>query len=197
MLFVQMVTVIFLFQTTHKKEARVKYSCLSRHVRPSHCPFVWNKQCRSPRYSIYSKTLYYQTMDEEHCVIAIQTSEVAKFNMTADKRRYNVFSICSAAPAERAKTLAPPALPVALEGLRRCGNDGAKIQLFFDIKQKKIFPRSQHSKKVTKVTTYFSKSHGEMLRVMEGFFRGMLRKILKMKKDFASSKSFRIFAKDL
>ena len=70
-------------------------------------------------------------MDEEHCVIAIQTSEVAKFNMTADKRRYNVFSICSAAPAERAKTLAPPALPVALEGLRRCGNDGAKIQLFF------------------------------------------------------------------
>ena len=36
-------------------------------------------------------------MDEEHCVIAIQTSEVAKFNMTADKRRYNVFLICPAA----------------------------------------------------------------------------------------------------
>ena len=46
-------------------------------------------------------------MDEEHCVIAIQTSEVAKFNMTADKRRYNVFLIC---PAASSGFFTPPAL---------------------------------------------------------------------------------------
>ncbi len=72
-------------------------------------------------------------MDEEHCVIAIQTSEVAKFNMTADKRRYNVFFICPPPPAGRAKTLTPPALPVALEGLQQYGNDGAKIQTFLKL----------------------------------------------------------------
>lgn len=64
--------------------------------------------------------------------------EVAKFKTAADKRRYNVFFICSAAPAERVKTLTPPALPVALERLRRCGNDGAKIQLFFKPLKKKF-----------------------------------------------------------
>ncbi len=52
-------------------------------------------------------------MDEEHCVIAIQTSEVAKFNMTADKRRYNVFLICPAAPAGLARPLSPVALDEA------------------------------------------------------------------------------------
>ncbi len=59
-------------------------------------------------------------MDEEHCVIAIQTSEVAKFNMTADKRRYNVFLICSAAPAGKVpkclKPLPRPRYPSLSKG---------------------------------------------------------------------------------
>jgi hypothetical protein len=121
--------------------------------------------------------------------------EVAKFKTAADKRRYNVFFICSVAPAERVKTLTPPALPVALEGLRRCGNDGAKIQLFFDIKQKKIFPRSQHRKKVTKVTTYFSKSHGELLLVMEGFFQRNVAKNIENEKRFCQFKIISYFCK--
>jgi len=36
-------------------------------------------------------------MDIEHCVIAVLSSEVAKFRIAADKRRYNVLSICSVA----------------------------------------------------------------------------------------------------
>ena len=36
-------------------------------------------------------------MDIEHCVIAELSSEVAKFRIAADKRRYNVLSICPVA----------------------------------------------------------------------------------------------------
>lgn len=42
----------------------------------------------------------------EHCVIAVISSEVAKFEMPQIKRRYNVFLICPAVPAR---------VPVALE----------------------------------------------------------------------------------
>ena len=37
-------------------------------------------------------------MDVGHCVIAKLKKEVAKFLFAADKRCYNVFSICLAAP---------------------------------------------------------------------------------------------------
>jgi len=33
-------------------------------------PLEQNKQCRGPRFMIYIKCVY-QTMDEEHCVIAV------------------------------------------------------------------------------------------------------------------------------
>lgn len=36
-------------------------------------------------------------MDIEHCVIAELSSEVARFRIAADKRRYNVLSICPVA----------------------------------------------------------------------------------------------------
>lgn len=60
-------------------------------------------------------------MDDAHCVIAVISSEVAKFEMPQIKRRYNVFLIC------------PAALPLLWPGLLlpNCGfgrNDGAKIQ---------------------------------------------------------------------
>ncbi len=130
-------------------------------------------------------------MDEVHCVIAVISSEVAKFEMPQINAVTTSFLYVCRSCGEGSKmleTLTPPALPVALEGLRRCGNDGAKIQLFFDIKQKKIFPRSQHSKKVTKVTTYFSKSHGELLRVMEGFFQRNVAKNIENEKRFCQFK---------
>ena len=63
-------------------------------------------------------------MDVEHCVIAELSSEVAKFRIAADKRRYNVLSIC------------PVAHPFALAGFGVF--DGAKLQLFPDIERKKI-----------------------------------------------------------
>ena len=37
-------------------------------------------------------------MDVGHCVIAVSIIEFARFWMTADKRLYNVFFICLAAP---------------------------------------------------------------------------------------------------
>ena len=64
-------------------------------------------------------------MDIEHCVIAV-TSEVAKFRIAADKRRYNVLSIC------------PVAHPFTLAGFGVF--DGAKLQLFPDMERKKILP---------------------------------------------------------
>ena len=66
------------------------------------------------------------TMDEEHCVIAVISSEVAKFRIAADKRRYNVLSIC------------PVAHPFTLAGFGVF--DGAKLQLFPDMERKKILP---------------------------------------------------------
>ena len=62
-------------------------------------------------------------MDIEHCVIAVLSSEVAKFRIAADKRRYNVLSIC------------PVAHPFTLAGFGMF--DGAKLQLFPDIARKK------------------------------------------------------------
>ena len=50
-------------------------------------------------------------MDVEHCVIAVLSSEVAKFRIAADKRRYNVFFLCLSLPAG----VRPARLPVALE----------------------------------------------------------------------------------
>ena len=62
-------------------------------------------------------------MDIEHCVIAELSSEVAKFRIAADKRRYNVLSIC----------------PVAHPSPLGFGVfDGAKLQLFPDMERKKI-----------------------------------------------------------
>ena len=80
----------------HKKEARVKNSCLSRSFRPSHCPLMKNKQCRSPRILEYIY-LYAKPWDEEHCVIATLTLEFAKFKRAADKRCYTSLSICPVA----------------------------------------------------------------------------------------------------
>ncbi len=63
-------------------------------------------------------------MDIEHCVIAELSSEVAKFRIAADKRRYNVLSIC------------PVAHPFTLAGFGVF--DGAKLLLFPDIERKII-----------------------------------------------------------
>ena len=65
-------------------------------------------------------------MDIEHCVIAELSSEVAKFRIAADKRRYNVLSIC------------PVAHPFTLAGFGVF--DAAKLQLFPDIERKKNLP---------------------------------------------------------
>ncbi len=65
-------------------------------------------------------------MDIEHCVIAELSSEVAKFRIAADKRCYNVLSIC------------PVAHPFTLAGFGMF--DGAKLQLFPDMERKKILP---------------------------------------------------------
>ena len=65
-------------------------------------------------------------MDIEHCVIAVLSSEVAKFRIAADNRRYNVLSIC------------PVAHPFTLAGFGVF--DGAKLQLFPDMERKKILP---------------------------------------------------------
>ena len=62
-------------------------------------------------------------MDIEHCVIAELSSEVAKFRIAADKRRYNVLSIC------------PVAHPYALAGFGVF--DAAKIHIFPDITRKR------------------------------------------------------------
>ena len=62
------------------------------------------------------------TMDEEHCVIAVISSEFAKFRTAADKRRYNVLSIC------------PVAHPFTLASFGVF--DAAKLQLFPDITRK-------------------------------------------------------------
>jgi hypothetical protein len=68
-------------------------------------------------------------MDIEHCVIA-GPNELARFLYAADKRRYNVLSIC------------PVAHPFALAGFEVF--DDAKLQLFPDIKRKKSRqPKSQ------------------------------------------------------
>ena len=66
----------------------------------------------------YSENTICQTMDDEHCVIAVVSSEVAKFRTAADKRRYNVFLIC----------------PVVML------NDGAKIRTFSLSEKKNISP---------------------------------------------------------
>ena len=63
-------------------------------------------------------------MDIEHCVIAELSSEVAKFRIAADKRRYNVLSICPVAHPS----------PLRTSGMF----DVAKLQLFPDIERKKI-----------------------------------------------------------
>ena len=61
-------------------------------------------------------------MDIEHCVIA-ESIEVAKFRIAADKRRYNVLSIC------------PVAHPFTLAGFGVF--DVAKIHIFPDITRKR------------------------------------------------------------
>ena len=62
-------------------------------------------------------------MDIEHCVIAELSSEVAKFRIAADKRRYNVLSIC------------PVAHPFTLADFGVF--DVAKIHIFPDITRKR------------------------------------------------------------
>ena len=64
-------------------------------------------------------------MDVEHCVIAKLKSEFAIFEQAADKRRYNVFSICPAAP--------PAALADLLPASASVRNDAAKLHIFSDI----------------------------------------------------------------
>ena len=72
----------------------------------------------------------YQTMDEQHCVITALGSEFAKFRMAADKRCYNVFSICPAAPLS------------ALAGIFTCLGiirfGGAKLHKKKHIQEKKM-----------------------------------------------------------
>ena len=65
-------------------------------------------------------------MDIEHCVIAVLSSEVAKFRIAVDKHRYNVLSIC------------PVAHPFTLAGFGVF--DAAKIHLFPDMTKNKILP---------------------------------------------------------
>ena len=65
--------------------------------------------------------LVYQTMDEEHCVIAVIILNL-RDPCAADKRRYNVLSIC------------PVAHPYTLAGFGVF--DAAKLQLFPDITRK-------------------------------------------------------------
>ena len=63
-------------------------------------------------------------MDAEHCVIAVSILNL-RDSCAADKRRYNVFSICPAAP--------PAALADLLPASASVRNDAAKLHIFYDI----------------------------------------------------------------
>ena len=70
-------------------------------------------------------------MDEEHCAIAIPY-ELARFEMPQINAVTTSFLYVLPPPASTAR----PRQPVALEGPRQSGNDGAKIHIIFELTKK-------------------------------------------------------------
>lgn len=85
-----------------------------------------------PTLKTHSKPAIRQPMDGAHCFIAVISSEVAKFEMPQIKRRYSVFLICLPLPADPSARGVHPLARRSREELRRFGNNGAKIHIFFD-----------------------------------------------------------------
>ena len=65
-------------------------------------------------------------MDEVHCVIAKLKIEFARFRIAADKTPLQRLFFMS---CHSLRDKSHPLTPIALEGLRRYGNDGAKLQI--------------------------------------------------------------------
>lgn len=71
-------------------------------------------------------------MDEVHCVIAVVGSEVAKFEMPQTNAVTTSFLYVLSSP--------PAGSRRSRVGLRRCGNDNAKLQTFSDMAKKSADP---------------------------------------------------------
>lgn len=64
-----------------------------------------------PTLMVYNKTIVCQTMDDAHCIIAVISSEVAKFKRAADKTPLQrLFYV-----RRSLRGLSPARLPIALE----------------------------------------------------------------------------------
>lgn len=73
-------------------------------------------------------------MDEEHCVIAVPYANLRDSYSPQINAVTTSFLHVLSPPAGQARPLSP----VALEGLRRSGNDGAKIRIFFEPTKKDL-----------------------------------------------------------
>ena len=74
-----------LIKGAYKKEARVSNSSLIPRIRPSHCPFVKDKQCRSPRRRVYIRTMYIAPLDIGSCFTVRQRFQICEVRYAADK----------------------------------------------------------------------------------------------------------------
>ena len=78
-----------------KKEARVSSSSLIPRIRPSHCPFVEDKQCRAHAVPIYIKNAYYTPIGVGLALPCDKDSEFAKFDTPQIKRfAQRLFLLC-------------------------------------------------------------------------------------------------------
>lgn len=92
-----------------------------------------------PTLMVYNKTIVCQTMDDEHCIIAVISSEVAKFKRAADKTPLQrLFYVRRFLRGLRSRPLAHR----SREGLRRFGNDAAKIRTFRDMTKNNVIIQS-------------------------------------------------------
>ena len=80
----------------YKKKRGNLLLCLSRSVRPSHCPWLQNKQCRSPRVMDIVRLLYakHGRRTLRYCGNQMKLRSSIEPQI---KRRYNVFFICPVA----------------------------------------------------------------------------------------------------
>lgn len=81
-------------------------------------------------------------MDDAHCVIAVISSEVAKFEMPQIKRRYNVFLICPAAHPLPLQDCSCPIMASAETTVQRYKQLSDWQNIFFASPKKKVCPES-------------------------------------------------------
>ncbi len=131
---------MFALQTTYKKEARVKYFCLSRCLRPSHCPWFRISNAEAHAYW-YTDMIVCQTSGRgtlRYC----GTNEVAKFKTAADKRCYTSLSICPAAHPLPLQDCSCPIMASAETTVQRYKQLSDWQNNFFTSPKKKVCPES-------------------------------------------------------